>query len=141
MRWFMSVTRGAEKYLGVEFFARFAIQPRQSVGGGMGSAPVRHHKAGIMPVPLQYLVEQEIAAASIRAVEMVIGAHHCCGIASLDGKFEGKQIALPRGGFGYLNRYGVLQRLLSVQGIMFDCRHDMLVLDGADGLARQGSSK
>ena len=129
--------RRAEEDLAVEFLARFPVQSRQRVGGGMIGAPVRHHKAGIMPVLLQHLVEQEVAAAGKGPVEVVVGAHHRAGIAALDGDLEGQQVAFARRGFGDVHADGALLGLLGVQRIMLDGGHHMLVLDAADGFARQ----
>ena len=64
---------------------------------GVVRAPVGHDKTIESPLLLQDTVQQVVVLAGIDAVDPVVGAHNCPGLAFFDGRLEGRQIDLSQG--------------------------------------------
>ncbi len=132
----------AEIDLAIQFLARFLIQP--AVGGALGGvhrAPVGHDPAGIVPVALQHLVQQEVALAGIVAVDAVVGAHDRARPTALDGDLEGQEIAFPERRLVEAGVHDHPPGLLTVEGEMLDRRDDLVRLDAANVFARHDAGQ
>ena len=65
--------------------------------GVVGTTPVAHHHAVILPVTLEYLIEGVLVLATVLVLIEVIGAHDAPGVTLLDSSLKGGQVNLTQG--------------------------------------------
>ncbi len=65
--------------------------------GVVGTTPVAHHHAVILPVTLEYLIEGVLVLATVLILIEVIGAHDAPGVTLLDSSLKGGQVNLTQG--------------------------------------------
>jgi len=125
----------------VELLAGLPVEAREQVAHVAHGAPIRHHEAGEMPLPLQNIGEQVAALTCVRTVVAVVRAHHRARLTDLDRDLEREQVAVVRGRVGQAGVDDVAAGLLRVEREMLHRRDHVRGLDRADRLASERASQ
>ena len=67
------------------------------LGTVLTAKPVGHHGSLIAPLIAEDGLHKVLALRGIDAVDIVVGGHHCPGLALLDGNLEALQVNLTEG--------------------------------------------
>ena len=132
----------AEKGLGIQLLSGLLVETgHRRFGSGVDGTPVRHDPSLIMPIVTQNAREQEVIFARPERVDLVVGAHHRCWSATLDGDLKGQQVALAKRRLRDLCVEHVSSALLGIERQVLDRGRDVVRLDAANALTGQDATQ
>ncbi len=107
----------------------------------MRRSPIGNDESLESPIVLQHIGKNVFVLTSEVAVDQVVGAHHCPGMADVDADFEGQHVRLAHRALADHRVDFVPSALLVVHDVVLDIADHVLRLLALDTIANQRSGE